>query len=199
MSDQRRHEAVIVTAPVDYPITLAQAKAYASVTDDASDTLIETLLAGAVDYFQERTGHQLIQATYSQMWDGFPCWEFEFDLAPVRSVSWLKYYDVNGVLTTLDPTGYWTSLRARPPVVMPRYGTIWPITQYGRPESVEIQYVAGYEFQSDIRTGIRAAIMEIVKHWYVNRIPVVTEGGIPKDVPHTLNSLMGLYNMRGFR
>ena len=126
--NERRHEAVIVTAPADYPITVAQAKDYASVTDDASNALIETLLKGAVAYFQQRTGHQLIQATYSQMWDGFPC-ELEFDMAPLRSVSWLKYYDVNGVLTTLDSAGYWTSLRARPPVIVPRYGTVWPVTQ----------------------------------------------------------------------
>jgi uncharacterized phiE125 gp8 family phage protein len=214
----RQHEATVVT-PLDpnttpLPVTVMQAMAYAGVTADVDSSMIGRLVNAAIKFFQARTGHRLQQTTLSQIWDGFPhaglncrppnAWAYvprkiQLQWAPVQSVLWVKYYDTNGVQQTLAPTtDYWTSLNARPPVLIPPIGAMWPIAQLGRPETVEVQYVAGYADLTTIEEGILVALMELVKHWYANRDPIAATGA-PKDIPYTLTDLIATYNRRGYR
>ncbi len=189
------HEARVAAMPADWPITVEQVAAFCGVTDE---DLAAQLIASACSYFSQRTGHQIAQATYTQKWETFPC-ELRFDWSPVQSVTWLKYYDVNGTLTTLATSNYWASLDARPPKIIPAYGVTWPITQYGRPESVHVQYVAGYSDFEFVDEGIKRALFGLVSLWSKLPEPVVWNGGVPQDVPHSLDALMGLFSMKGLR
>ena len=189
------HEARIAAAPADWPITVEQVAAFCGVTDE---DLAAQLIASACSYFSQKTGHQIAQATFVQKWDGFPC-ELRFDWAPVQSVTWVKYYSTSGTLTTLPTSYYWTSLDARPPKIILADGYTWPTLQTGRPESVQAQYVAGYSDFTILDEGIRRALFGLVSLWSKLPEPVVWAGGVPQDVPHSLNSLMGLFSMRGLR
>lgn len=189
------HEAKISAASDNWPITIEEVAAFCGVTDES---LAEQLISSACSYFTQKTGHQLSQATFTQKWDDFPC-ELRLDWSPVQSVTWLKYYATTGTLTTLATDQYWASLDARPSKIIPAWGVIWPITQYGRPESVMVQYVAGYASFDLLDEGIRRALFGLVSLWSKLPEPVVWNGGVPQDVPHSLNALMGVYSMKGLR
>lgn len=194
MNDVRAHSSTVVLGPASYPITQANAMAFSGVIDPA---LADQLIASAVYYFQHKTCHQLCEVTYSQNWDGFPC-QFNLDWSPVQSVTWVKYRDLNGVQQTLDASQYWSSLNASPPRIIPAYGVVWPETQLGRPESVEVRYVAGYDDYAAIESGILRGLYGLISLWSKLPEPVVWNGGIPKDIPHSLNALMGLYSRKGY-
>lgn len=194
------HPATVVTQPTTFPITLTEVKAFLGigVADTADDTLLNTLIAAATKYFQQATGHQLASATFLQVWDCFPT-ELRLDWMPVASVTWLKYYDVDGTLTTWDSANYWVSTAAHPPTIIPIYTESWPLTQAGRPESVRVQYVAGYADATGIEEGIEVALLNLVKHWFSQRDIVIATGAVPQKVPYTLENLMMMYSLRGYR
>lgn len=191
------HPAIVITQPTSFPITTAEAKLFAGVEGDSEDDFVDRLIAAATKYFQHHTGHALAETTYSQFWDYFPC-ELRFDWTPIYSVTWLKYYNVDGTLTTVSTSDYWTNLNARPPRIIPAYNVSWPTTQYGRPESVELRYVAGYHTDT-IEEGIKIALLNLVKHWYSKRDTVIDTGAVPQEVPYSLMSLIETYSMRGYR
>lgn len=202
MADVRSHEPRLVEAPTGYPVTTIQAKNYCGASGDIDDTQITAMVAAACKYWQEYTGHQLLEATYEQKWDGFPG-EFRLGMAPLldwsaASVESVKYYDVNGTLQTVAASNYWVSPGARPPRIVLADGATWPDVQAGRPESVIVQYIAGYGSAAEIDEGITRAIMLLVNHWYKRRDLVVAEGGIPKSIPHSFDALAALYSYRGY-
>ena len=191
----------LVTAATSDPVTLTQAKAYCSITGSANDTLITDLITAATDYVQRMVGQQLIQATLLQTWDFFPDWfsPMTLDRRPITSVAWVKYYDLDGTFTTLSTSNYWTSLKSRPPRIIPTINYQWPQVQYGRPEAVQVQYVAGYANAGSVPPGLITAIKALVKHWYDNRSPVITTGAVPQDIPHSLSELLLLHDQNGYR
>ncbi len=181
----------------------------------ADDTLITALISAATDYVQRRVGQQFIQATLIQTWDYFDSgfWNgsnfvtgmesrtgrsrndvLKLDRLPIVSISWVKYYDINGTFTTISSANYWTSLYSRPPRIMPISTYVWPDTQDGRPEAVQVQYVAGYANAAAVPEALKTAIKELVKHWYDNRSPVLSTGAVPQDLPYSLGDLLLLYD-----
>lgn len=187
---------ILVTPATADPVTVAEAKLYCQT--EADDVLIAGLIAAATEYVQTRTGRQFQSATYKQTWDIFDHWRgvLYLDLSPVSAVSWLKYYDVDGTLTTIDAANYWTDLNSRPSRIMPTLAYCWPTTQIGRPEAVQVQYVVGSVSMSP---ALQVAVKTLVKHWFDNRSPVITSGAIAKDIPHSLEYLLTLYDRNGYQ
>jgi uncharacterized phiE125 gp8 family phage protein len=193
-----QHPAIVITQPTTFPISTAEAKLFSGIDGDAEDSFVAQLIAAATKYFQQHTGHALAETTYSQVFDCFPR-ELRFDWTPIYSVTWLKYYATDGTLTTLGTGNYWTSLNSRPPRIIPVYNVPWPSVQYGRPECVELRYVAGYHATGDIEEGIKVALLNLVKHWYTKKDVVIDTGAVPQEVPFSLESLIQTYSMRGYR
>lgn len=192
------HPATVITHPTTFPISTAEAKLFAGIDGDAEDTFVNRLIAAATKYFQQHTGHALAETTYSQAFDDFP-YELRLDWTPISSVIWLKYYDDEGVLTTVSSSDYWVSPDSRPPRIIPVYNVPWPIVQYGRPECVVIRYAAGYSNVASIEEGIKVALLNLVKHWYTKKDIVIDTGAMPQKVPFSLESLIQTYSMRGYR
>lgn len=191
---------VIITAATSDPVTLAEAKAYCLADDGQdADAVITSFITAATDYVQRRVGQQFLAATLLQTWDFFDGCELTLDRRPVSAISFVKYYDTDGTLQTISSANYWTALRSRPPRIAPVFGYIWPITQYGRPEAVQVQYVVGYASAAAVPSGLLVAIKALVKHWYDQRGPVLINGAIPKDVPKHLEDLILLHDQTGYR
>lgn len=191
------HPAIVITQPTTFPISATEAKTFCGIDGSAEDTFVAQLIAAATKYFQQQTGHALASTTYSQFWDEFPD-ELRFDWTPIVSVTWLKYYDVDGTLTTISTSDYWTNLNARPPRIIPASTVTWPTVQDGRPEAIELRYIAGYSTDV-IEEGVKIALLNLVKHWYSKRDTVVDTGAMPQEVPFSLMSLIQTYSMRGYR
>jgi uncharacterized phiE125 gp8 family phage protein len=108
-------------------------------------------------------------------------------------VASIQYFDVNGTLTTLDPSSYWLALLGEPARIRPVITHPWPITQYGRPEAVAIQFTAGYGDITKVPADLRAAIKIILTDRWRNR------GGEPMvDIPAAAKRLIANHRYAGY-
>lgn len=188
---------LIVTAATSDPMTLAEAKAYCQVTGDADNALLASFIPAATDYVQRLMGLQLLTTTLKNTWDDFD-YELRLDRSPVASVNSVKYYDVDGTLTTISSSNYWADVNARPPRIIPASGYAWPTVQDCRPAAVEVEYVAGYTAASLIPPGISIAVKSVIKFWFDNRGPALTNGAVPQPLPHSLDALIQLHSRVGY-
>ncbi|MGH6866301.1 MAG: head-tail connector protein [Methyloceanibacter sp.] len=163
-----------ITPAVAEPVSLAEAKAFAKVENTAEDDLIETLIAAATEHVQNMTGRQLEVATYLLTLRCFPhdCL-IRLPRSPVVEVESVKYQNSDGILQTLvADTDYLVDAAAEPATVEPV--TALPATgEY--PDSVQVQFVAGYEPTADsppvstVPKRARVAIMALMTHWHEHR------------------------------
>lgn len=135
---------VIVTAPAGYPVTLAEAKSHLRITDTSHDERIQSYIAAATAMVESATEMLLVEQTIRLEVDGFPEGEIEIPVYPIQSVTSVKYDDADNVETTLVAnTDYFVSLGGRYPKITPV--SEWPTAYEGKPASVRIVMVAGYD------------------------------------------------------
>lgn len=126
--------------------------------DDGS--LDDLYIPSAVKYFEFITGRALINQTFVQSFDRFPCQNFFFlervspkkGDTPTIVINSIKYYNSEGVLTTLSPDVYDVAHENLPASVILKPYQSWPTDlHYGRVNCVEVDYSAGYgESENDI-------------------------------------------------
>jgi uncharacterized phiE125 gp8 family phage protein len=162
---------VIATAPVEEPITAVEAKAHANVEYSTDDTLIGTLITAARQYAEDFLRRQIVTATWDWYLDAFPN-VFYVPLPPLQSITYIKYYDVDGTLRTLSSATYHTDIVSQPGRIacLPDY--TWPSTESGRLNAVNVRFVAGYGAATAVPQNIKQAIKFLVTHWYEHRQPV---------------------------
>jgi len=155
----------VITAPVEYPVSLEEAKGQCRITSTAHDILIDRLVAAATSLVQTMTGTLLCQQTVRLDLDGFPCGDIDLSLYPVQSITSIKYDDTSDDEQTLVAnTDYWVSLAGMYPKVTPV--TVWPYAMLGKPASVRITMVVGYSDVNNIPEDLRHAILVKVKELY---------------------------------
>lgn len=148
----------LVTGPSAYPISLAEAKAHLRVDGDEEDAQIDALIAAATAEIDGKNGW-LGRALCTQTWKftlpEFPYGGIRLPLAPLRSITALKYYDTSGTLQTWDASNYQVLTDLEPGIVEPVYGVWWPAVRCRR-DAVQITYVCGYGAPGDVLEVIRA-------------------------------------------
>lgn len=152
--------ARLITAPAALAVTLADAKLALKIenSDTSQDTLVEAWLRGVIDWTENYIGRALITQTWRVTLDGFPD-AIKLPRPPVSSVSWVKYYDEDGVQQTLDPADYVADTVSEPGYVVPAPDVTWPTTQSDAINTVSVQYVCGYG-ASD--TSVPAAVKNFI-------------------------------------
>jgi uncharacterized phiE125 gp8 family phage protein len=190
---QPHYSLSLVTGPAVEPITTAQAKAQSRVNISDDDTYIDTLIAAARLYTENKFGLRLISQTWTLRLDGFPgsagCIEIPY--GPVSAISSVKYVNTSEVLTTIDPTEYAYDLHSIIARLYPAYSLVWPVS-LPMPNSVQIEYVTGYADAAALavaRPNIVLAVKMMVDHWYEVRSPVMA-GTIVSEVPKTVDDLL---------
>lgn len=164
---------ILVTAPATQPVTLAEAKLHCRVDHTDDDALIEGLIAAATGHLDGWTGilgRAIITQTWRQDFPGFGC-KLRLPLAPAASISAVTYHDGDNAEQTLDDAVYGLFIDAAGPYVALRPDQTWP-GAYNRPDAVSVEYVAGAD---DVLPAIKAAILLLIGHWYVNRDDDVPE------------------------
>lgn len=141
----------LVTAPVQEPISLADAKAQARITDDHSNDLLRSYIQAAREEAERQMGRGLYTQTWKMLLDD---WANVIPLpmaGPLQSVTSVKYYDGDGALQTLATSVYDTDLVSEPGRVVLKPGQSWPSTQSEKRNGrIEITYVVGYATVSSI-------------------------------------------------
>lgn len=160
---EQRFGLKLITAPVQEPVALSDVKARLRITVDDSDDDLTLLLAECRAALEAESGRAFCSQTWSLYLDTFPPdGVIVIPRPPLQSVTWVKYYDTDGVQQTLDSANYYVATGGEPGRVRRGYNIIWPITQYYRPEAVEVRFVAGVSNPANLPPQVRGAILTTV-------------------------------------
>ena len=186
------HALEIVDAPATKPITLAEVKAQLRVEHSDDDVIIQRLIDVVVAYTDVRgaLGQAMITQKWAQWMGPNPTQKVALVLAPVQSVTAIKYYDVDGALQTDTLTNYQTFGTDFTSTVGPKDGFAWPVTQ-NRPDAIRIEYQIGFgDAIADVPQSIRHALMLLVGHWYDNREQ--SQADKLQDIPYGFEELLNI-------
>lgn len=200
-----------VTEPSTEPITSAEAKLWLKIDSTDDDAIITSLIASARAVFESMTGRALIDTTYRAEWDQVPAVgsyvgaavsrQLELPRAPFKSsspVSWVKYLDTAGSLTTISASDY-TVETGRSPDYFPRLrlkeAADWPdLGDY--PAALSCQFIAGYGSSANaVPEEIKTCLKLLVAHFYQNRAPV-NIGNIVNELPFGLRMLIEMHQVK---
>lgn len=183
----------LVTAPIEKPVSLAEAKAYLRVDGTSEDALIDSLIGAATSMVEKATGRLLITQTWDLWLDHFPRarkrkddWfdgvmelpvsslmtsvrYIEIPKPPLQDVSFLKTFDEVDDEETFEDDNYFVDDQSTPGRVALNEAASWPSIILRPANGIQIQFVAGYGAAVDVPDPIKIAIQMIVAHLYENR------------------------------
>lgn len=140
----------VITPPVCEPITVAQAKLHARVTDTSEDALWPILIAAARSHGESLTRRAFVLRTMELTLDGFPGIDgsVELPMPPLGEVLSVKYEVLDSdtglvVERTLDPDAYVAEQASDSVPAEMTPVVLWPTTRPGK-RSVRIRYTAGW-------------------------------------------------------
>lgn len=184
-----------ITPPSGLIVSLADLKLHLRVENSTEDGLIQTYAEIAQEALEIDLGRSLLPQAWKLYFDCFPE-KIYLRRPPVTSLTEIKYYDTDGVLTVLTSDEYQFSQIDRRPFIVPAIDTTFPETQDGKINAVYVQYAAGYADAASVPKGIKQALRLIVGSWYENReetITGVTQMVLPRHIG--LESLLAKYRM----
>lgn len=159
---------VLIEAPTETPVSLAEAKAHCRVNGGDDDALITALIAAATQHVDGWTGvlgRALVTQTWRQDYPDLSHCGLRLPLGPVASVSGVTYLDAAGLQHTLPTDQYTRVVDALGAIIMPASATVlWPLTAC-RPVAASVTFVAGTA-AADVPAPIKAAILLIVGSLY---------------------------------
>jgi len=125
------------------PVSLELAKSQIRGADCADeDQLIEHYISVARSTLEDRLQRTLVRSRWRLQLDAFtPTLELLYP--PCVEVQAVRYFDLQGVLQTLDPTLYQADIDSDPARLVAAPGSSWPQPQE-RLNAVQVDYVAGY-------------------------------------------------------
>jgi uncharacterized phiE125 gp8 family phage protein len=154
----------LVTAPVQEPISVAEAKQHAKINQDKDDVTVARFIKTA----REAAEDYMNRALYTQTWQlVLDCFADIIHLpraAPLQSVTTVKYWDTAGVQQTLASTFYTVDTVARPGRLTRAYNQVWPPLQDRYSGKIEITYVVGFSTVAAIPERIKQGIRMYVAY-----------------------------------
>jgi uncharacterized phiE125 gp8 family phage protein len=154
----------LITAPSESVLSLEEAKAQIKYEDPdgVDDDLIQSLAFAADRMAENKTNRAFMQATYEYVADQWPSWGI-IKLWPgnLVSVTSVKYYNSENVLTTMSADDYEVNTRSKPGrIIISELPSL-----YDRFDAIVITYVVGYGAAGAEADVQRAAVPEDVKAW----------------------------------
>lgn len=184
----------LITAPAAEPISLEEAKLHLREDGSDQDDLIEMLITAVRQQIDGKDGflnRALITQTWDLYLDQFPCGsgEIKIPLAPLQSVTYVKYYDTDGVEQTVSSSDYTVDIVSNSGWVVPNSSTPWPTPQTGI-NKVRVRFIAGYGSSGDdVPATIRAWMLLNIGALYQQRESIVIGQTISALPDHILNML----------
>lgn len=204
---------VTVIPAATMAISLAQAKAHCRVDDTDSDAVITGFIRAATEYVSERTGLTLQPTTLQYRADRWSClggwrssWWLQLPRSPVRDVTAITYFDVDGIEQTIAPSSYsWEPTNSGAYIWFGKTYSL-PALEAGRPSAVRVMFEAGFNDPADNDTGsdpslilperLQQAMLLLIGHWFENR-ETVTIAATFSEVPVAMEAL--IETLRVFR
>jgi uncharacterized phiE125 gp8 family phage protein len=186
-------------APAIEPIDRDDVKQHLRIGGGDEDNYLDGLITAARQFVEERTGRQLITATWKETRYRFPECEWTLDRPDLIGVSSLTYkLASDGTVTTLASTDYTVSTNGHRGVVVPAFGTSWPGARY-EIDAVALTYTSGFgATAASVPQAIKQAMLLLIGSWYENREAVMV-GTISKEVEFAVEALLAPYMVGNYR
>lgn len=148
------------------PVSVSELKDHLNVaqSDTTQDTKIESLILAAKERLERDIDRILITSTFVNYG---PCFSnpLRINLKPVASILSIRYYDTDGTLQTLDSSEYRYIESSQE--IVPAIGGEFPSVYEGMPDSVQIEFTAGYGADAGCQPRlIQSAIKLCVGKWF---------------------------------
>jgi uncharacterized phiE125 gp8 family phage protein len=174
----------LITAPTQDPVTLPELKEYyRGIDGNDFDITITNLIKAA----REAARKYQNRAFFTQIWelsfDHFPTMPCKIPLPPLQSIVSVKYYDQNGIETTMNLADFVIDKRSEPGRISFKSGKSWPAVTLQEIDSVVIQFTAGHNDISKVPNTVKLAYMVFITHRLDN------PGS--EDIPQAFYSLLG--------
>ncbi len=193
---------VLVTAPAEMPVSVAEAKAHLRVGFSTDDTLIGSLIAAAtahLDGWSGILGRCIVTQTWSQ---SYPCWPADgvlrlpFPNVDAASVT-LTYLDTLGDVQTVADALYEVIEDARGAYVRLRDAFTAPSLENDRAKPVTATFDAGYGDAAATPAALKAAILLMLADLYENREGQMVGVGLDVRPNPTVDRLIAPYRRVG--
>lgn len=182
---------VLIAAPAEEPITVAQLKKHSRVTSSAEDDICATMIKAARMWCEAYAKRVFVTQTWDFFLDNcFPSSEIPLPKPRLQSVTHIKYVDTAGVLQTLDSSKYQVSVAGIIGRIAPAFDEVWPTTRAVL-DAVQIRAVCGYGNAAAVPDNIVQAVYLLAAHFYQNREGIIVGSGIDaKEIPLGIRSLL---------
>lgn len=189
------HKPVLISAPTETPVSLAEAKAHLRVESNDEDGLITALVAAVTAYLDGYAGI-LGRAIVTQTW------QQDFDILervlrlplPASGISSITVRSRDGTLSTIASENYALKHDARGSLVRFKDSYSLPGDLY-ETAAIAVTFVAGYGAAAAVPVAIKQAMLLIVAYWHLNR--EANTAGNSNNTPVSAEALLAPYRMVG--
>jgi uncharacterized phiE125 gp8 family phage protein len=190
------YKPVLVAAPQETPITLAEAKVNLRVDGSDEDGLIEGLIAAAVSHLDGWSGilgRCLVTQTWRMTFDQFaPCLRLPM---PAASISTIYSVDDAGTVSAVSDSNY--QLREDALGSYVRFDAAFSFSgDLAQSAGVSVEFVAGYGAAAAVPAALKHAMHLLIGHWYANR-EAVNVGNITTELPLGAKALLAPFSRLG--
>jgi uncharacterized phiE125 gp8 family phage protein len=192
----------LVTAPVEEPISLAQAKSHLRVDYADDDALIQSQIIAVREYAETATNRAFVTQTWKYVLDAFPAvpasalsWqgdfaEFRIPFPPLQSITSIVWRDTTGTPTTVSSADYIVDAASEPARVAINVGKTWPTGALQAIAGVEVLFVAGYGGGAKVPESAKQMMKLLLGAYYQNREDVVIDRRVAAvELPKGFESL----------
>ena len=156
--------AILVTPPATFPVTLDEAKNFLRVDGSEDDDLINGAIATATQLAEAWTKRAFITQGWEVVLDQSPAGALVLPKPPLVEVASVTVIGDDGGETIVPPDTYWADRFGR---LMNARGHAWP--HHRGFASFIVAFTAGYGLAASVPAPIKQAILQAVGHLYANR------------------------------
>lgn len=158
--------AIVITPPADL-VTATEAKAWQPVFAADADERVTALIKAAqaaIEPPNSWVGRAFAEQAIELRLCDWPCRDLRLPFPPLRSVTSVRYDDMQGAEQTLDPSLYtaFGAGSAQAGIVL-KDGASWPSIAR-RPEAIRVRFVAGYAAGDPQLLPVKHAIVLAASH-----------------------------------
>jgi len=156
-----------IVEPVVEPITISEAKDQVRLTTDDNNVNLNRYIKTAREAAEDTLNRGLLTQTWRLQRAAFADLMSLPMAAPlqtdVTTAPVVEYYDITGVLQTLDPSVYRVDPLSRPARIALAPLQMWPSIQ-DRDDAVRITYVVGWQTPAQVPERIKQGIRQYVAY-----------------------------------